>query len=68
MTLGSARLGMHTADRMLNHAAGKIAEGGAESGAAPMIELRMAKLQQSASVAVARTMSETLGTLVNLHV
>lgn len=68
MNFGSVRQGMQVADRMLNDAAGKIAKGGTDAGVEPLVALNLAKVQQAASIKVAKTMSETLGTLVNLHV
>lgn len=68
MNLSSVRVGIQNADRMLNDAATKITKGGGDVGVEPMVELRVAQAQQSATRSFAETVWETLGTLVNLHV
>ena len=65
-----SRVGMRLAERQLDRAASNIARASQPEAdvdlATEMVSLATAKTANAANVAVARTASETLGTLVDL--
>jgi replication-associated recombination protein RarA len=67
-----SRVGMQLAERQLDQAASRIARAGEPEAdvdlAKEMVSLTTAKAANAASVAVAHTASETLGTVIDLIV
>lgn len=63
--LSAALAGITAADRQLGAAASRVATDPDADVPAEMVAMRAAQVQQRASVAVARTVSETLGTLLD---
>ena len=71
MTVLSASLGgIQSAERQLSGSASNLARASVPGAdidlAAAVVGLGMAQIQEQASVAVARTASQTVGTLVNM--
>ncbi len=70
--LESSRIGIQAAERQLERAASNVARA-AQPGAnvdiaSEMVSLTIAKTSNAVNVAVARTASETMGTLVDIIV
>lgn len=63
--LSAALSGITAADRQLGAAASRLASNPDADAPTELVTMRMAQVQQRASVAVARTVSETLGTLLD---